>query len=118
MHESRRRRAKGFHRPPQAVLELDFGRTLESYEGKLQGDPAGRTVTLLRIGRVALLYQTLDGEETGYWDKDKKAWVVDNSYREAVKDGIEVALKMGAPELLVAPIPAPQDAKPASETQS
>jgi len=99
-------------------IELDFGRTLESYEGKLQGDPAGRTVTLLRIGRVALLYQTLDGEETGYWDNEKKGWVVDNSYREAVKDGVEVALKMGAPELLVAPMPAPQDAKPASETQS
>ena len=60
----------------------------------------------------------MDGEETGYWDKDKKAWVVDNSYRAEVKQGFAVALKMGAPELIVAPIPAPQDAKPASETQS
>jgi hypothetical protein len=99
-------------------IELDFGRTLEAYDGVLTGDPTNRTVKFLRIGRVALLYQTLDGEETGYWDKDKKAWVVDNDYREAVRDGFEVALKMGAPELLVAPIPAPMDAKPASETQS
>ena len=30
-------------------IELDFGRTLESYEGKLQGDPAGRTVRFLRM---------------------------------------------------------------------
>ena len=99
-------------------IELDFGRTLEAYEAKLPGDSAGRTVRFLRIGRVALLYQTMDGEETGYWDKDKKAWVVDNSYRAEVKQGFAVALKMGAPELIVAPIPAPQDAKPASETQS
>lgn len=100
-------------------IELDFGRTLEAYDGKLMGDPENRTVKFLRIGRVGLLYQTLDGEETGYWDKDKKGWVVDNSYREAVKDGFEVALKMGAPELLVAPVPAPMDAKPASsESQS
>jgi hypothetical protein len=100
-------------------IELDFGRTLESYDGKLEGDAQGRTVKFLRIGRIALMYQTLDGEETGYWDKEKKAWVVDNSYRGAIKKGIAVATKQGAPEMIEAPIPAPQDAKPASpETQS
>jgi hypothetical protein len=92
-------------------IELDFGRTLESYEGKLEGDPAGRTVRFLRIGRVALLYQTLDGEETGYWDAEKKGWVVDNDYREAMMAGVSVALKQGAPELIEAPVLAPQEAK-------
>ena len=95
-------------------IELDFGRTLESYEGKLQGDAAGRTVRFLRIGRVALLYQTLDGEETGYWDADKKAWVVDNHYREAMMAGVSVALKEGAPELIEAPVRAPTDSAPAT----
>jgi hypothetical protein len=92
-------------------IELDFGRTLESYEGKLDD---GRTVKFLRIGRVALLYQTLDGEETGYWDKDKKGWAVDNDYREAVKQGIKVATKQGAPELVEAPIHAPEDVQGAA----
>lgn len=95
-------------------IELDFGRTLESYEGKLQGDAAGRTVRFLRIGRVALLYQTLDGEETGYWDADKKAWVVDSHYREAMMAGVSVALKEGAPELIEAPVRAPTDSAPAT----
>jgi len=99
-------------------IELDFGRTLEAYDGKLDGDSQGRTVKFLRIGRVTLLYQTLDGLETGYWDREKKGWVVDNSYRAAVKQGFAVALKQGAPELIQAPVPAPVDAKPASETQS
>ncbi len=94
-------------------IELDFGRTLESYDGKLEGDAAGRTVKFLRIGRVALLYQTLDGEETGYWDNDKKGWVVDNHYREAMMEGVSVALKEGAPELIEAPVHAPQDSAPA-----
>jgi len=93
-------------------IELDFGRTLESYEGKLQGDPAGRTVKFLRMGRVALMYQTLDGEETGYWDAEKKGWVVANEYREAMKDGIKVATKQGAPELIEAPIHAPVESAP------
>jgi len=95
-------------------IELDFGRTLESYEGKLAGDAAGRTVRFLRIGRVALLYQTLDGKETGYWDADKKDWVVDNHYREAMMAGVSVALKEGAPELIEAPVRAPTDSAPAT----
>ena len=85
-------------------IELDFGRTLESYEGKLSGDPGGRTVKFLRMGRVALMYQTLDGEETGYWDADKKAWQADNDYRDAVRRGLKVAKKQGAPDLLVVPV--------------
>jgi hypothetical protein len=97
-------------------IELDFGRTLEAYEGKLEGDSQGRTVRFLRIGRVGLMYQTMDGDETGYWDKDKKSWVVANEYRKAVKLGFAVATKQGAPELLEAPVPAPVDAKSASET--
>src|SRR5262245_15020402 len=99
-------------------IEMDFGRTLEAYEGKLEGDAAGRTVRFLRIGRVALLYQTMDGEETGYWDKDQKKFVIDNSYRTAVKKGFAVATKQGAPELIEAPVSAPQDAKSAAEAQS
>jgi Protein of unknown function (DUF3450) len=102
-------------------IELDFGRTLEAYDDKL---PDGRTVKFLRVGRVTLMYQTLDGEETGYWDKEKKAWVVDNAYRTPVKEAFKVALKMGAPELIHVPVPAPVDAQAAqpaadsSESQS
>lgn len=90
-------------------IELDYGRTLEAYQGELTGAGEPRTVQFLRIGRIALLYQTLDGKETGYWNADKKAWVVDDSFRQAVKDGFSVALKQGAPELLIAPVSAPRE---------
>jgi hypothetical protein len=85
-------------------IETEYGRTLEAYPGELED---ARTVRFLRIGRVALLYQTMDGQETGYWDVERKGWVVDDSYRSAVKHGFEVADKVGAPDLLAAPIPAP-----------
>ncbi len=92
-------------------IEMEYGRTLEAYQGKLgEGDDA-RTVQFLRVGRVALLYQTMDGKETGYWDAEKKTWVIDNDYRQAVKHGFEIALKQGAPDLLSVPVPAPKESK-------
>jgi hypothetical protein len=95
-------------------VEMDYGRTVEAYEGKLgEGDDA-RTVQMLRVGRVGLLYQTLDGKETGYWDSTAKGWVVDDSYKGSFKEGIAVAKKTRAPEMLIIPVPAPSAPKGAS----
>jgi DUF438 domain-containing protein len=92
-------------------IEMEYGRTLEAYQGKLgEGDDA-RTVEFLRVGRVSLLYQTMDGKETGYWDAEKKTWVVDNDYRQPVKHAFEIAKKMGAPDLITVPVPAPKESK-------
>lgn len=90
------------------VVEMEYGRTIEAYEGKL-GASDDRTVQLLRVGRVTLLYQTMDLKETGYWDNDQKAWVVDNHYQHAFRAGISVAKKMGAPDILYAPVQAPKE---------
>ena len=93
-------------------VEMDYGRTIEAYEGELAGSGAApRTVQFLRVGRVTLLYQTLDGRETGYWDAEKKAWVVDDSYAHGFKEGVAVAKKSRAPEMLIVPVPAPKEAQ-------
>lgn len=81
-------------------VEIDFGRTIEGYTGNLNG----RDVSFLRVGRVGLLYQTPDGKETGYWDRDQKSWVVDNSYTDGVKEGLKVARKQTSPNLLIVPV--------------
>jgi hypothetical protein len=97
-------------------VEMDYGRTIEAYDAQLEGTAGGtRTASFLRIGRVALLYQTLDGRETGFWDNHTRTWKVDNQYAHAFKEGVAVARKQSAPEMLIAPIPAPTPAsKPAS----
>jgi septal ring factor EnvC (AmiA/AmiB activator) len=92
-------------------VEMEYGRTIEAYEGKLgEGDQA-KTVEFLRAGRVALMYQTLDGSETGYWDADQKKWVADDDYSDAVKKGLRVAKKTGAPDLMIVPVHAPMEGK-------
>jgi hypothetical protein len=70
---------------------------------------SARTVQFIRLGRVTLLYRTLDGSETGYWDAQKKAWVVDNKYAAAAEQALRVATKGGSPELLTLPVPVPQE---------
>ena len=92
-------------------IELEYGRTLDAYEGILGEGADARTVDFVRLGRVALMYQTLDGAETGYWDAQQKAWVVDNSYAHAVSEARRVAKKDGAPDLLTVPVPAPQEVR-------
>ena len=88
-------------------IEIEYGRTIEAYQGKV-GD---KTVDFLRAGRVALLYQTLDGKETGYWDADAKKWVQDNDYEDAIEAGLKVAKKQAAPDFIVVPVHAPKEVK-------
>jgi hypothetical protein len=88
-------------------IEMEYGRTLEAWEGQLGEGDAAKTVEFVRLGRVSLMYQTLDGDETGYWDAEQKQWVEDDDYRQAVKEALRVARKKGAPDLLRVPVPAP-----------
>ncbi len=92
-------------------IELDYGGSLEAYEGRLGTGADARTVEFARLGRVSLMYRTLDGSETGYWDANQKTWVVDPSYAEAVEEAIRVARGDGAPDLLTVPVPAPQEVR-------
>lgn len=106
--------AERFRRILEAYqIENEFGRTIEAYRGRLLDEQgAGRAVDFLRIGRVALLYQTLDGREVGAWNQSDRAWqTLDGSYRQAIRQGLRIAQKQVAPDLLRLPIPAAEDAR-------
>ncbi len=105
--------AEKFRRLLEAYeIENDFGRTIESYKGSLNVEGASREVDFLRMGRVALLYQTIDAEVFGMWDQDQKAWVpLPAEYRNQIRNGIKMARKQIAPNLLTLPISAPEVAQ-------
>jgi hypothetical protein len=94
-------------------IEMEYGRTLEAWEGKLGEGEAAKLVEFVRVGRISLMYQTLDGRETGYWDAEENqgqgGWVEDGDYRQAVAEALRVAKKRGAPDLLRVPVPAPEE---------
>jgi chromosome segregation ATPase len=84
-------------------IEIEFGRTLEAYQGKVDD----RIVEFLRTGRIALMYQTLDGKETGYWDNSARAWKVDRNFADDVQEALKVAKKQAAPDFVGVAVPAP-----------
>ena len=108
--------AEKFRRIMEAYqIENDFGRTLEAYQGPLRtqhnGESLNRTVEFLKIGRVVLLYQTLDGQEAGLWNQTNGHWQIiesDQLSPSEIKHAFQVARRQASPDLLMLPIPIPE----------
>lgn len=90
-------------------VEMEYGRTIEAYRAELPQEDSPVTVDFLRIGRVALMYQSLDGKRTGYWDQRQKRWVADGDYQQSVREGLRIAKQQAAPNLLTVPVPKPKE---------
>ncbi len=94
-------------------IEMEYGRTIETYRGELKADSNSRTVDFLRVGRVGLYYQTLDQQEVGEWSRTTRGWqTLSDDYNLAIRKGLRIARKQSAPDLLYLPIPTPQGVAP------
>ena len=90
-------------------IENEYGRTMEAYGATINVEGVDRIVDVLKMGRVALVYQTSDGEETGMWNQGDRRWeVLDEEYSTPVRNGIRMARKQLAPNMLVLPVTAPE----------
>ncbi len=89
-------------------IELQYGRGIEAYTDTIELGGAEREVDILRIGRVALVYQSTDGAETGAWNKDSQSWeeLSAGDYAAAVRKGVRIAKKQATIELLNMPVSA------------
>ena len=95
--------------------ENEYGRTIEAYRGPLVIDGRESTVDFLRFGRVALVYLSLDESESGVWSQKDRAWVpVEAGLRTAIRDGLRIARKQSAPDLIRLPVPAALEVREAS----
>ncbi len=88
-------------------IEVDYGRNFEAYQGSLAAAGDQRVVDFLRVGRVALIYRTLDGAEAAIWSPDDNAWQpLPARYERTLEDAFRVARQQAAPQLLILPAPA------------
>jgi len=86
------------------TIEMEYGRTMASYKDMV-GD---QEAELVRLGRVSLMYRTVDGKESGYWDNQQKMWVPDPDHARSIEEALRIAKQEGAPDLITVPVPAPQ----------
>lgn len=87
-------------------IENDFGRTLEAYTAQIQLDGQAWDAEILRVGRVALMFALIGQEQSGYWDAQAQVWQTDNTatFRRFVQQGLKVANKETAPDLINIPL--------------
>ena len=90
-------------------VENEYGRSIEAYSDTVEINGEQKTVDFLRIGRVILIHQTLDGKIAKAWDQKSRSWQeLSDAYRVAIRDGVKIAKKQSAPDLLTLPVPAPE----------
>lgn len=91
-------------------IENEYGRKIDTYKDTINIGGSEREVNVLRVGRIALLFQTTDLAISGHWNKESGAWEALDSgaYRSAIQNGIRMANKQSSIDLLTLPIAAPE----------
>ncbi|MCY4214006.1 MAG: DUF3450 domain-containing protein [Gammaproteobacteria bacterium] len=90
-------------------IENEYGRTMEAYGDTINVDGVDRKADILKVGRVALVFQTPDGEETGMWNKVDNRWeVVGDEFTTPVRNGIRMARKQLSVDMITLPITGPE----------
>ena len=95
-------------------IESDYSLSIESYRDliDINSDGSGVEVDMLRVGRVALMYQTKDKSQSGAWNKETGSWEeLGSEYRRPIDQGIRIAKKINTQDVMEMPIMAPEVAQ-------
>jgi len=94
--------------------EMDYGRTIKTYRDSITLDASlfekggEREVDFLRVGRISLVFLSLDGESLGIWDQQSKKWQpLESEYKGKVIGALRIAREQAAPSLIKIPVAAP-----------
>ncbi len=86
-------------------VENDYGSSVDSYEQEISVGGLKKTVDFLRVGRIALVYQSRDEETRAYWDNTSRSWVsIGDEYRKSIREGIKMARGQANLDLINLPI--------------
>lgn len=85
--------------------ENDMNYDLESYRDVISIDGQTLSVELLRIGRTALYYQTMDQLQSGLWLSESQQWQpLAGEHHLGLRQAIRIANDEAAPGLLALPL--------------
>ena len=99
--------AEKFQRLAEAYrVEADYGRKLGAGEEDIVVGGQHKNVEVLRVGRVALLYISPDGDDSGYWNAQQKRWVsLGGAHARDIREGLKIARGDVAATPLPLPLP-------------
>jgi len=91
-------------------IENEYGRTLEAYSDTINLNGSDIIVDLLKVGRVALVWQSKDREITGWYNRQTKRYeeIDESDYATSVSRGIKMARKQLTAGLFAVPVIAPE----------
>ncbi len=94
-------------------IESEYSRKIDAYEDTLSINGQDLVVNVVAIGRIALMYQTMDGSQSGAWDRSVGDWVPLDAgeYRKHIKSAIRIAQKKAQNDIMRLPIAAPEVAQ-------
>jgi len=94
--------------------EMDYGRTIKTYRstidltGTATSEKELREVDFLRVGRLSLMFLSLDGQSLGIWDQQAKKWQpLEPEYKAKLTTALRIAREQAAPSLIKIPVAAP-----------
>lgn len=88
--------------------EMDYGRTIKTYRSTITLAGTEREVDFLRVGRISLMFLSLDGESLGIWDQQSKEWEpLEGDYKGKLIGALRIAREQAAPSLMKIPVAAP-----------
>lgn len=88
--------------------EMDYGRTIKTYRSTINLAGTEREVDFLRVGRLSLMFLSLDGESLGIWDQQSKEWQpLEGGYKGKLIGALRIAREQAAPSLMKIPVAAP-----------
>ncbi|WP_320175473.1 DUF3450 domain-containing protein [Maridesulfovibrio sp.] len=87
------------------LVETEYGQNISTSTQELMINGKTTQVTIFRLGRAALYYQTTDGSEIGIWDKDSNTWkTLAPTYALTLHRAKDMAERKRAVELLKLPL--------------
>ena len=92
-------------------VEAEYGRKIDAYKDSIVINDELREGNILRVGRLAMVFQTADETQTHAWNNVTRAWEeLDNSYRNPTRRGLRIANKLATVDLMELPLPAATEA--------
>ncbi|CCH47320.1 DUF3450 domain-containing protein [Pseudodesulfovibrio piezophilus] len=90
-------------------VEMEYDRNVASTNEEMLVDGIPTRVSIFRLGRTALFYQTADGSSAGVWNRQTSTWQpLDATYSTDLSRAREMASRQRSVELITLPVEAVQ----------